>query len=108
MLKVVWVQVQAKITVVKGGPEAIEELVPLVSRYANTQNRVNEADFSANHPFHVKIEQLSETIFTPGERQRWFYERARGQYEVARSRVGTTASRLRTFDETTPRKQKDT
>jgi len=100
------VHVQAKITVVKGGREAIEELVPLVSRYANTQNRVNEADFSANHPFHVKIQQLANTTWAPGEQHRWFYERARGQYDVARAREGTTPARQRQFDETKPRNQK--
>ena len=42
----------------------------------------------------------------PGETTRWFYERARGQWEVARIREGTTPSKLRTFDHKTPRKQK--
>jgi len=100
------VAVQAKISVVHGGPEAVEELVPLISRYANTQNRVNEADFSANHPFHVRIQQLANSTWAPGEQHRWFYERARGQYDVARAREGTTPARLRKFDETTPRRQK--
>ena len=95
--------VQAKITIVR--PEHIETLVPLVSRYANTQNRINEADFSANHPFHVRLQQLSETIWTPGEQSRWFYERARGQYQVARAKEGDTPARLRRFDSATPKQQ---
>lgn len=98
------VLVQAKLTQVQ--PELIEELVPQISRYANTQNRVNEADFSANHPFHVKIQQLSETVWAPGEQHRWFYERARGQYQVAKARAGTTPARTRRFSETTPKQQK--
>ena len=98
------VAVQAKITVVR--PEQVETLVPQISRFANTQNRVNEADFSANHAFHVRVQQLSETVWAPGERQRWFYERARGQYAVAKSREATTPARSRHFDETTPAKQK--
>lgn len=98
------VHVQAKITIVR--PEHIETLVPLVSRYANTQNRVNEADFSANHPFHVRIQQLSQNVWVPGEQSRWFYERARGQYQVARAREGDTPARLRRFDATTPKNQK--
>jgi hypothetical protein len=96
--------VQAKITLVSAAQ--IETLVPLVSRFANTQNKVNEADFSANHPFHVRIQQLSETVWAPGEQTRWFYERARGQYEVARARDGSTPARRRRFDETTPMRQK--
>jgi len=97
------VYVQAKITIVR--PEHIEILVPLVSRYANTQNRINEADFSANHPFHVRLQQLSETIWAPGEQSRWFYERARGQYQVARVKEGDTAAKLRRFDTATPKQQ---
>ena len=98
------VAVQAKITVVR--PEDIETLVPQISRYSNTQNRVNEADFSANHPFHVRLQQLSETIWALGEQHRWFYERARGQYQVARNRQATTAARRRHFDATTPSQQR--
>jgi hypothetical protein len=98
------VHVQAKITVIR--PEHIETLVPLVSRYANTQNRVNEADFSANHPFHVKIQQLSYTVWAPGEQSRWFYERARGQYEVAKAREGTTRARRAHFESVNPTRQR--
>ena len=94
------VAVQAKITIVR--PENIENLVPKISRFANTQNRVNESDFSANHPFHVRIQQLSDTVWAPGEQQRWFYERARGQYQAARAREGRTRAQRRRFDQMTP------
>ena len=96
--------VQAKITVVN--EEQIGTLVPLVSRFANSQNKVNEADFSANSKYHVKLQQLSETVWCPGEATRWFYERARGQYQVARAREGTTPMRKKAFDTRTPSKQK--
>jgi hypothetical protein len=96
--------VQAKLTVV--GPKQVETLVPLISRYANTQNRVDEADFSANHPFHVKLQQLSESVWTPGERSRWFYERARGQYQVAQQRDGTTVAQLARFKQANPPSQR--
>jgi hypothetical protein len=98
------VYVQAKLSIVK--PQQIETLVPLISRFANTQNKVNEADFSANHPFHVRLQQLAEAIWVPGETSRWFYERARGQFEVARAREGTTSAKLRRFDQTTPAAQR--
>ena len=96
--------VQAKLTIVR--PDQIETLVPRISRYANTQNRVNEADFSANHPFHVKLQQLSQTVWAPGEQSQWFYERARGQYQVAQQREGTTAARLRRFKQAHPPSQR--
>ena len=98
------VYVQAKLTVVR--PEQVEMLVPLISRYANTQNRVNEADFSANHPFHVKLQQLALTVWAPGEQSRWFYERARGQYEVAQQREGSTQAQISRFKQANPPKQR--
>ena len=78
------VYVQMKLSVVK--PEAIEEIVPLISRYANTQNRISEADFFSSHPFHLHLEKLSRRISAPPKEgslagSKWFYERARGQYK---------------------------
>ena len=96
--------VQAKLTIIK--PEHVETLVPLVSKYANVQNRVNEADLSANHAFHVELQKLADTIWCPGEQTRWFYERARGQYEVAKAREATTPVRKRRFEAATPIKQR--
>ena len=92
--------VPAKITTVVG--ETLDQLVPKISRYANTQNVIQMADFSANDPFHVEIERLSQAIWCPGEQSRWFYERARGQYQVAKARIGTTPARSRRFNEQTP------
>ena len=31
----------------------------MISRFANSQNRVSEADFFSNSPFHVRLEELS-------------------------------------------------
>jgi hypothetical protein len=82
--------VQMKLTVVT--PEKSEEIVPKISEYANTQNKVNAADFFANHPFHIRIEQFSrDVIFTARDDERhdskWFYERSRGQFINARPKV---------------------
>ena len=98
------IYVQAKITHI--APDDVDTLVPHISRYSNTQNKVQETDFSANHPFHVRIQQLSRSVWAPGETSRWFYERARGQWEVARVREGATPARRRAFDQREPRKQK--
>ena len=93
--------VQGKLTTVSGN--RLEEMVPRISKYANSQNAVNEADFSANHPVHIELERLSLTTWMPGEQGRWFYERARGQYQVARAREGTSPLRLQQFDQRTPK-----
>lgn len=75
--------VQVKLTIVS--KEIAEEFVPRISEYANTQNKVNAADFFSNHPYHIRIQELSRTLWAPpGEgyqkESKWFYERARGQY----------------------------
>ena len=98
--------VPAKITTVKAGK--LDQLVPKISQYANSQNVIQMADFSANDPFHVEIERLSQTIWCPGEQSRWFYERARGQYQVGKARFGTTPARTRRFNEQTPTTRKFT
>ena len=89
-----------------------DELVRNVSRYANSQNRISEADFSANDPFHVGIEELSRTTWAPAaagtqRETRWFYERARGQYQVARA-VENTPARRRMFAAIHPTRQRFT
>ena len=71
--------VPAKITLVK--KEYLDDVVPKISEYANTQNIVKKADFSSNHQFHITIKKLSQKIRT-SEGQQWFYERMRGEYQV--------------------------
>lgn len=100
------VHVPAKITRLPAA--RVEEMVPNISRFANTQNVIQEADFSANEPFHIALERLSKTIWPPGEQTRWFYERARGQYSTAMNLEGSTPARLRAFRERTPPSQKFT
>lgn len=100
------VQVPAKITVIKA--DRLSEMVGQISRYANSQNTVQPADFSANDPYHVKIEELSSTTWCPGEETRWFYERARGSYQVALARIGTTQAKADKFKKTTPPQQRFT
>ncbi|MGW0178043.1 AIPR family protein [Nocardia sp. NPDC003345] len=102
------IHVQMKLTVVP--QDQLTEIVPLISRYANSQNTVQEADFSTNHPFHVEIERLSRSVWAPAtngsqKQTRWFYERARGQYQNDVARAGTPA-RQKAFKETHPPAQK--
>lgn len=66
------------------------ELVPRISEYANSQNKVSAADFFANHPYHVRIESLSRRILAPMKadsfvQTKWYYERARGSYRDAQT-----------------------
>ncbi|WP_445359733.1 AIPR family protein [Microbulbifer sp. EKSA005] len=98
------IAVQAKITVVN--PMLLDELVPKISRFSNTQNTVNEADFASNDSFHVEVERLSKDIWAPGQQYRWFYERARGQYQVAKSRASTTPAKRKQFESAFPSRRK--
>lgn len=98
------VAVSMKLTRVQ--PDKLNEFVPLIAKFANTQNPVQLADLSANNEFHIAMERLSEQEWAPGEESRWFYERARGAYEVARMRLGSTPSKRRLFDEQCPKNHK--
>lgn len=98
--------VQAKLTVIR--PELTDELAPRIAEFANTQNPIQMADFSANDPFHIEIERLSNVVWLPDQQGRWFYERARGQYFVALSNEGRNDARVRRFKEKTPGHRKIT
>ncbi|TAX57567.1 hypothetical protein ELI02_18700 [Rhizobium leguminosarum] len=97
------IAVSMKLTLVP--PENLEEFVPLIARFANTQNPIQVADLSASDRFHQQFEALSESVWPPGEESRWFYERARGSYQMARNRNGSTPARRREFDKTFPKSQ---
>lgn len=99
------VYVQMKLTVVPSTRS--EELVPKISEFANSQNKVSAADFFANHPFHVRMEEYSRRTLTPVESEsrdtKWFYERARGQYLVERAK--RSDAERRRFDIEYPKSQ---
>ncbi|ELC7284357.1 AIPR family protein [Pseudomonas aeruginosa] len=78
------VYVQVKLSVVDEG--RLEEVVPCISEYANTQNKVSLADLASNSPVQIRIERLSKDVSVPQRAgslhsSKWFYERARGQYK---------------------------
>ncbi|WP_170308242.1 AIPR family protein [Parashewanella tropica] len=98
--------IQVKLTIVP--PDFVESIVPKISEFANTQNKVNAADFFSNSPFHWRFEELSRRIWAPspegGLREtHWFYERARGQYMTAKTKL--TPAEQRNFEKTNPKQQ---
>ena len=101
--------VQMKLSVVD--PQRATEVVPRISEYANSQNRVAASDFFANHPFHRRVENFSRRLYAPSaegtfQQSKWFYERARGQF--ADARAGKTRAQRKRFDLEYPRRQKFT
>jgi hypothetical protein len=102
------ISVQVKITVLRD-PNRMDEIIPLISRYANSQNKIQDADLVANDAYHRRVEELSRTIWAPTRdgtvrQTRWFYERARGQYadELARER---TPAKIKAFQSAHPKTQ---
>jgi len=101
--------VQVKFSIIEKA-EQYGEIVSRISRYSNTQNKVNTADFSANNPALVVFEKLSRLILSPITEQNnmqtyWFFERARGQYKTMRSREGTAKAKQTAFDKKYPKNQ---
>lgn len=73
-----------KLTVIKN--DDYDTMIQNISKYANSQNPVKEADLFSNHPFHRTFEALSKKVLAPiyGDNVNntfWFYERSRGQYD---------------------------
>lgn len=98
--------VPMKLSVVK--PDVAAELIPSISRYANSQNSVRASDFFANHEFHRRMEEISRRILAPtiGGSQvqtHWYYERARGQH--LNDQAGMTEARKDQFLRRNPRHQ---
>jgi len=99
--------VQMKLSVVD--PDRALEVVPKISEFANSQNKVNAADFFANHPFHIRMEEFSRRIWAPAldgsfKQSKWFYERARGSYDNARAYL--TKAKKDAFDAEYPKVQR--
>jgi AIPR protein/Restriction Enzyme Adenine Methylase Associated len=102
--------VQMKLTVLKD-PSEEATIVPLISKYANSQTKINVSDFAANEAFHVELEKQSRRVWVPNPggkaTTKWFYERARGSYldELGRQ---TTQAQKRVFKAQYPSSQKIT
>jgi len=102
------ISVPMKLSVIS--PENIAQVVPLISRYANSQNRISEADFFSSHPFHIEMQQISRKLPSPvsaGELSsatHWFYERSRGQYRSEFTLLRTPKERKK-FDRKFPKSQ---
>lgn len=76
--------VPMKMTVVKN--DDYDTMIQNISKYANSQNTVTDADFFSNHPFHRRLAELSTRTPAPAKDGSlhgtyWYYERSRGKYE---------------------------
>lgn len=103
------VLVQMKISVIKDEAR-YDEIVSNISRCANTQNKVNESDFSANREELVRLETMSRCTMTEPSASHptstfWYFERAKGQYKNFRIKEGYTRQAEAQFDMKYPKDQ---
>ena len=105
------IQVAMKLTFISEDlpEEDALELMRNISRFSNNQNKVSGADFSSNHPLHVRIEKCSERIVAPPAPgvqygSYWFYERNRGSYD--QKKMFLRGEKLREFEKKFNKKQK--
>ena len=89
-------------------PETAATIVPIISKSANSQNKINAADFFSTHEYHIRLEQISRRKFAPAKdgaqhETHWFYERARGQYIQAA--MNMTKAQERKFAAQNPKDQ---
>ena len=86
-----------------------EKIIPKISEYSNSQNKVDASDFFSNHPFHIRMEGFSRKTPVPSGRgmqfqQYWFYERTRGQYNQGKMKL-RTRSELKQYTDRYPENQ---
>lgn len=101
--------VQMKLSIIKNESQR-EDLIRLIAKYANKQNKVTSSDLNSNHPFYKRIEDFSRRIKAPllsnsTFQTSWFFERARGQYDQAKMQL-KTKKEVDTFDLVNPKAQK--
>lgn len=81
--------VQMKLIVLQ---ENLEDFHPLITKYSNTQTKIDPSDYSTNNPFNQKLQELSRTLIAPdveekGNISHWYYERVSGQYDQDLNRI---------------------
>ena len=85
-----------------------EKIIPKISEYSNSQNKVDASDFFSNHPFHIRMEGFSRKTAMPSMggnqyQQYWFYERTKGQYNQGMMKLKGTE--LKAYKNRFPAKQ---
>jgi len=101
--------VPMKISVIKADNN-LNEIVPKISQFANSQTAIKASDFSSNSDYHLSLERWSRTEWAPALTggkavSKWYYERTRGQYLDERSRLISPKEQKR-FDTEYIKKQK--
>ncbi|NOR46488.1 MAG: hypothetical protein GQ533_00340 [Methanosarcinaceae archaeon] len=104
------ISVQMKLIVINN-EEDIGNLVPRISEYSNTQNKVSMVDLSANDPPHPELHEISKRLRSPdptgGSKETyWFYEKSRGSYEETKNLKARTQVQKKSFEALYPKRQR--
>lgn len=103
------IHVPMKLSIVQ--PENADKLIANIARFANSQNKVSDADLWSNHPFQIRMEEFSRRIIAPATMGKqygtyWYYERANGQYN--QETYKSTPKQKLQFTEQHPKNQRIT
>lgn len=95
------VLVPMKISVIRDQNRSYS-IIKSISKFANTQNKINDADLSANDPVLVEIEKISRYMLTPitissSCQHYWFFDRISRQYDNLLSLNSKTKSGKKAF-----------
>ncbi len=87
-----------------------ERIIPKISEYSNSQNKVDASDFFSNHPFHIRMEDYSRRTPAPAVhgnqyQQYWYYERTRGQYNQGKMKFKPKSSQMKQYETRYPESQ---
>lgn len=87
-----------------------EKIIPKISEYSNSQNKVDASDFFSNHPFHIRMEEYSRKTPAPAIKgnqyqQYWYYERTRGQYNQGKMKFKAKSSQMKQYETRFPENQ---
>ncbi len=87
-------------------PDEKESMVHDISKYSNSQNKVQNSDLNSNSPVYIRLEKISRATYTPiaSNPTMWYFERSRGQYE--RDQMELTKAKREAFKKVHPLNQR--
>ena len=88
-----------------------DQLVPKISQFSNTQNKIQMSDLRANDKPHPELFAISKKSVAPDPTggtmtSYWFYEKSRGAWNETRNLETNTQSQRKAFDAKYPRNQR--
>ncbi len=101
--------IAVKLSIIPSDYKDKDNFISELSKYSNFQNAVYNSDFASTDPYHRRMEELADSILPPKAKgktyaQKWFYERAKGQYDMRANSL--TPSNRKKFKEEYPEEKR--